>query len=387
MMILSNFLFSVFSAASILSSQCSCLVSSFTLPEKTVTTKNKGSSELHVSSYSHPFSYSTTPNTNPVSSPTIRSPAKARETDQKESNLYTYLMNDFKTSFGEVINPYETLNIKESSLSATSSTSSKRNDIKRSYYSLMKQYHPDSQSTSRQYNAKDFERIQLAYKILMSPKLRTRYDRNMFLLSVLEGEKETCHETFGGKFSDLREKLVMQFTGSSNNEKGGLLHEMASLVQDNNSKANVKNNIEEEKKSFMNLDLMTLSKIHIELPKLFTIEKEGASLSITHKRSHSSPSSVMFLLPAYSLYNDQPSETTSEKNVKKSFFHTFDLAPERDITMISDFSNAFQSFMWTTVPSIVGNACVQFTLLLYKLLLMIQKEIFSNLSRVEKSEH
>lgn len=137
----------------------------------------------------------------------------------------------------------------------------------------------------------------------------------------------------------------------------------------------------------MNLDLMTLSKIHIELPKLFTIEKEGASLSITHKRSHSSPSSVMFLLPAYSLYNDQPSETTSEKNVKKSFFHTFDLAPERDITMISDFSNAFQSFMWTTVPSIVGNACVQFTLLLYKLLLMIQKEIFSNLSRVEKSEH
>jgi DnaJ-class molecular chaperone len=90
-------------------------------------------------------------------------------------------VNDFKTSKGEVVNPYSVLKV---SRDADASV------IKAAYRSLSRRYHPDGNrhrkilpgSCNSWDEVRDhWERIRVSYEILKSPVLRKRYDRHELL--------------------------------------------------------------------------------------------------------------------------------------------------------------------------------------------------------------
>ena len=92
-----------------------------------------------------------------------------------------FLLQDFKTASGEILNPYETLKLKRTAT---------LHEIKQAYYTLSRRYHPDGMrhrdilpgNCNNLDEVRDtWERIKLSYEILKSPKLRKRYDRHEVL--------------------------------------------------------------------------------------------------------------------------------------------------------------------------------------------------------------
>lgn len=90
------------------------------------------------------------------------------------------LFNQFQTSKGEVLNPYKILEI---------SRSASREEVKKAYYNLSRIYHPDSLHHRRvlpdgcstlQEVEDHWERIKLSHEILVSKRMRCRYDRCEF---------------------------------------------------------------------------------------------------------------------------------------------------------------------------------------------------------------
>jgi DnaJ-class molecular chaperone len=91
----------------------------------------------------------------------------------------SYLLDEFKIHSGEVINPYRVLKV---------SRKADRTEIKQSYRTLSRRYHPDGNMHKREIlpgscnnwdEVRDhWERIKLAYEILSDPRSRKRYDRH-----------------------------------------------------------------------------------------------------------------------------------------------------------------------------------------------------------------
>jgi DnaJ-class molecular chaperone len=87
-------------------------------------------------------------------------------------------LNDFKTSKGEVVDPYRVLKIPRDASTPM---------IKKAYRELSRRYHPDGNrhrtilpgSCNSWEEVRDhWERIRISYEILKSPILRKRYDRH-----------------------------------------------------------------------------------------------------------------------------------------------------------------------------------------------------------------
>lgn len=113
-------------------------------------------------------------------SPSFASRTRLSATKHRDDET-SFLMKEFTTAKGEVVNPYRILK---------TDRSASRQDIKKSYYKLSRKYHPDSfrhqkilpGSCNTEQDVLDhWERIRLSYEILSSPKMRLRYDRNEFL--------------------------------------------------------------------------------------------------------------------------------------------------------------------------------------------------------------
>ena len=94
------------------------------------------------------------------------------------SHSDSFLLEDFKTSDGEVLNPYRVLKV---------SRSAETTEIKRAYRELSRRYHPDGVryrdilpgSCNNLDEVRDhWERIRMSYEILKNPKLRKRYNRH-----------------------------------------------------------------------------------------------------------------------------------------------------------------------------------------------------------------
>ena len=89
-----------------------------------------------------------------------------------------WLMDDFATADGNVVNPYETLNVKRGA---------NRSDIRCSYLTLSKLYHPDAlrfsevlpeNCSSLEEVREKWECVKLSYEILSDKKMRLKYDRH-----------------------------------------------------------------------------------------------------------------------------------------------------------------------------------------------------------------
>jgi len=98
----------------------------------------------------------------------------------------SFLMEEFTTYTGEVLQPYDLLGV---------GREAERLDIRRAYIEKSKLYHPDAvrHSASLPSNCNSFddvrdqwERIKLSYEILSDKKTRMRYDRHESLAEVLE---------------------------------------------------------------------------------------------------------------------------------------------------------------------------------------------------------
>jgi len=111
------------------------------------------------------------------------SDTKASEKEKKPASRTNHekLMDEFKTTSGEVVHPYGTLRIPRNA---------DRDKIKKKYYSLSKLYHPDKARMSKILPGKcdnldevrdEWERIKLSYEILSNKKQRAAYDRNSAL--------------------------------------------------------------------------------------------------------------------------------------------------------------------------------------------------------------
>lgn len=90
----------------------------------------------------------------------------------------SYLLQEFCISSGEVINPYEVLKV---------SRQADRPQIRDSYVTLSRRYHPDSMRhrtilpgscNSMEEVRTHWERIKLSYEILKDPQTRRKYDRH-----------------------------------------------------------------------------------------------------------------------------------------------------------------------------------------------------------------
>ncbi|GKY99429.1 hypothetical protein MPSEU_000897500 [Mayamaea pseudoterrestris] len=101
--------------------------------------------------------------------------AKSEKVDRE------YWLGEFSTSTGEVIEPYKVLGVKREATT---------DEIKHAYRTLSRKYHPDGMRfrtilPGNCNNANDvrdhWERIKLSYEILSRPKMRKRYDRNVFM--------------------------------------------------------------------------------------------------------------------------------------------------------------------------------------------------------------
>jgi len=88
------------------------------------------------------------------------------------------LLDAFKTTKGEILNPYDVLKI---------SRNADKGEIKQAYYKFSRMYHPDGvkfrkilpgRCKNMDDVAYEWERVKLSYEILSNQKLRVRYDRN-----------------------------------------------------------------------------------------------------------------------------------------------------------------------------------------------------------------
>ena len=90
----------------------------------------------------------------------------------------SFLLEDFKTSDGEILNPYKVLKVPRTAESS---------EIKQAYRQLSRRYHPDGVryrdilpgSCNNLDEVRDhWERIRMSYEILKNPKSRSRYNRH-----------------------------------------------------------------------------------------------------------------------------------------------------------------------------------------------------------------
>mmetsp|Transcript_15443 Transcript_15443/g.21509 ORF Transcript_15443/g.21509 Transcript_15443/m.21509 type:complete len:222 (+) Transcript_15443:84-749(+) len=90
----------------------------------------------------------------------------------------SFLLEDFTTASGEVVNPYKILKV---------SRTADRTEIKKAYRELSRRYHPDGarfrEVLPGSCNDADdvrehWERIKLSYEILSDRKMRMKYDRH-----------------------------------------------------------------------------------------------------------------------------------------------------------------------------------------------------------------
>ncbi|KAG7356171.1 heat shock protein 40 [Nitzschia inconspicua] len=106
------------------------------------------------------------------------SSSSSNYSNKKKDDEEHFLLKKFVTSSGEIINPYNVLQVPRNS---------DRSDIKLSYKRLAKRYHPDGarnrtilpgKCNNEDEVREEWERIQLAYNILIDNKMRKRYDRS-----------------------------------------------------------------------------------------------------------------------------------------------------------------------------------------------------------------
>mmetsp|Transcript_38930 Transcript_38930/g.58480 ORF Transcript_38930/g.58480 Transcript_38930/m.58480 type:complete len:192 (-) Transcript_38930:665-1240(-) len=117
-------------------------------------------------------------NTKPIGHASTSQLYSSRAQNRRSNNRPDYLLENFKTASGEVLNPYRVLKV---------SRSADRIEIKKAYRSLSRKYHPDGARFREILPGKcnnldevrdEWERIKLSYEILSDPKMRLRYDRN-----------------------------------------------------------------------------------------------------------------------------------------------------------------------------------------------------------------
>jgi DnaJ-class molecular chaperone len=97
---------------------------------------------------------------------------------QRASKKDSFLLDDFRLSNGDLLDPYKTLKVPRTA---------PRSEIKKSYYTLSRRYHPDGVrhrtilpgSCNNLDEVRDeWERIRWSYEILNNEKTRKRYDRH-----------------------------------------------------------------------------------------------------------------------------------------------------------------------------------------------------------------
>lgn len=113
-----------------------------------------------------------------VLSTTFSLAAKQRRDNKNNDTDSSFLLQEFKTHTGEIIDPYQILKV---------SRTADRFAIKRSYRDLSRRYHPDGvrhkdilpgSCNNLEDVREHWERIKLSYEILSDRKRRTRYDRH-----------------------------------------------------------------------------------------------------------------------------------------------------------------------------------------------------------------
>lgn len=123
----------------------------------------------------------------------------------KDSN---FLMDQFKTADGEIIDPYRVLKV---------GRKADKDEIRKSYRTLSKKYHPDGVRFRDVFPGKcnnldevrdEWERIKLAYEILSDRKTRLKYDRHSALNDPASALGRVALETLGWGASSLVKGLM-----------------------------------------------------------------------------------------------------------------------------------------------------------------------------------
>lgn len=164
----------------------------------------------------------------PLSFSTLRHSSSllfARRSSQQEQDDISFLLQEFKTHSGEVLNPYKILKVSRNADFA---------EIKTSYRNLSRRYHPDGMrhkdilpgSCNNEDDVREeWERIKLAYEILKDNKRRKRYDRHEMLADPNAAMQRAALNTLGKGIQGVGKGIVtigafaVQLIVKNNNEK------------------------------------------------------------------------------------------------------------------------------------------------------------------------
>mmetsp|Transcript_5519 Transcript_5519/g.10508 ORF Transcript_5519/g.10508 Transcript_5519/m.10508 type:complete len:327 (-) Transcript_5519:204-1184(-) len=152
---------------------------------------------------SHPFA-NPPPNCN-YQKPSVPHTWLQAHNSKKDSN---FLMDQFKTADGEIIDPYRILKV---------GRKADKSEIRKSYRMLSKKYHPDVVRSRQVFPGKcnnleevrdEWERIKLAYEILSDRKMRIKYDRHSALNDPASAFGRLAVDTLGWGASNLVKGMI-----------------------------------------------------------------------------------------------------------------------------------------------------------------------------------
>jgi len=138
------------------------------------------------------------------SSSTASAPLHARKDNDETPS---FLLEEFKTATGEVLDPYKVLKIKRTAT---------RQEIKQSYRDMSRRYHPDGMrhrdilpgSCNNLDDVRDhWERIKLSYEILSDNKQRKRYDRHQVLADPAKAMQRAAVSAVGSGVASVGKSI------------------------------------------------------------------------------------------------------------------------------------------------------------------------------------
>lgn len=161
----------------------------------------------------------------PFQMPTLINPARRVSSSSSSLRAYNndknsnFLMDQFKTADGEIIDPYRILRV---------GRKADKNEIRQSYRMLSKKYHPDGARFRDIFPGKcnnleevrdEWERIKLAYEILSDKKLRLKYDRHSALNDPAAALGRAALDTLGWGATSLMKGIMVLGEMAANSAK------------------------------------------------------------------------------------------------------------------------------------------------------------------------
>lgn len=127
--------------------------------------------------------------------------------DNTNTKNVDFLLKEFKTASGEIIDPYEILKVPRKA---------PKTEVRQAYIGLSRKYHPDGMRNRRILPGKcnnlddvrdHWERVRLSYEILSNEKMRKKFDRHSAIVDPKAFMSRSAMDAIGWGLSGVSDGL------------------------------------------------------------------------------------------------------------------------------------------------------------------------------------